>query len=155
ISLPQGAVSQVPSLGDLILKPEMIREKMVHAIASGDFPSDQNSRLLEDQEHSSSVARSVGRALFDWLRTGCGRARIDSVVQALNCRFADCDGSAQCNSIVAYSIDRAGNVRIKSMPHSGFMTKTIADCQTRDVASNLLPTQKGMLCVEVRDQVSD
>lgn len=155
VYLPQGSVDQVTNLRDLLFKRELSRVRQNHSVANGDFPRDANAVLLPDQMASGSVPHSVGRALFDWLRTGNGKARLESIVTALNCPFQNNVPSSKTDIAILYSISQLGEIKVATINDAGMQTKTVADKQTVDVAYDALTTSKGSLCIEVRNQVAN
>jgi hypothetical protein len=155
VSLPQGRISQVQTICDLISKPEFNRAKCCHLVACGDYPANGQSRLVEDAALSQSVARATGRALFDWLRSCNGHAHLTSILTALNSPFEPEGPEDSPDLAVAYTVDSTGNVVVGLIHHAAFNKRTIADRQSRDQALNVLAASKGSLCIDVRDEVSD
>jgi hypothetical protein len=152
LSLPQGYADRVKCFSDLIQMQEMDRTPVSHSIAIGDFPVDGGSSLVQ-QQGSPTISHSVGRALFDWLRTTNARARLESIEAALNNPFEN--APSETSLIITYSVDAAGGVQTNVIRDAGFINRTIADKQSQDAAHSVMTTSKGTLNVDIRDQVSD
>jgi hypothetical protein len=155
VSLPQGSIAKISTLSDLISLDAATKIKSSRMQAKGDFPLDSGSTLVQDsQNNSTSIGYDLARSLFHWLRTCNGRARADSVVAALTTKFADESVNQMTDLVVTYSMDFSGNLHVNTLTNAGFQTKLIADRQSKSAATNLLATNKGALCVEVRDEVA-
>lgn len=155
VYLPQGYMPEVSCLADLIMKSEMTKAKAQHALATGDYPSEPRATLSYDNQNIRPIAYSVGRAFFDWLRTCNARPRLDSIVNALNTRFQGSEDISETYLATVYSVDALGQIQVQTIKNAAFMKETIADQQTKDEAMKVLPTSKGMLCLNVRDEVAN
>lgn len=157
VSLPQGGVRQTASLNALMSNNYFVSAK--RSIASGDYPSDKGSSLVSAQQdgqpQTCSVAASVGRAFFDWLRTTNGRPRLEGVIRAMNQPFQSDECITQTDLVVSYSVNPEGEVVVKTIRNGGFQVCVVADKQAYDIATNVVMTNKGMLNINVRDQVAN
>ncbi|HEY9716178.1 MAG TPA: hypothetical protein V6C69_01810, partial [Trichormus sp.] len=154
VSLPQGSIAKVSTLCDLISLDAANQIRSSCTRAKGDFPLDSGSTLVQDPQCTTSIGYELARSFFHWLRTCNGRERVDSVVSALTTNFTDESVNQMTDLVVTYSMDYSGNLHVNTLMDAGFQTKVIADQQTRSTAVNLLSTDKGELCVEVRDEVA-
>ncbi len=155
IYLPQGNVENLTSLADLVNQSEITMAKGSHAIAKGDFPCDSGSNLIVSTDDSFTAARAVSHALVDWLRSNNARPRLKSVIEALNYPLRRDSDFSICNQMITFATDSGGEIQVNYIDQAGFMRKTVADGQTRDVAFNTLATSKGNLCLDIRDEVSN
>ncbi|MBX9693287.1 MAG: hypothetical protein K2Z81_12940 [Cyanobacteria bacterium] len=156
IACPQGYLDKVDRLRRVIDLAEFNKVPIRHQLAEGgDFPVDSGSKLIDEPvQKQRTVSRSTAEALFSWLRTNLGRASLASILDVINSPFDRSSPSANSiNLMVMYDFDRDGECRMTRYSNHGFRTQTLSDRQSLDVAFNVVPTNKGMLGVVIRNQV--
>ncbi len=156
VASPQGYVDKVDRLRSAIDLVDFNKVSARHQLAAGgDFPVDSGSRLIDaPATKERTVARSTAEAFFSWLRTNLGRASLASILDVMDQPF---DGAGispdSTDLIVMYDFTRGGECNMAKYSNHGFRAQTLSDGQSLDLAFNIVPTNKGMLGVVIRNQV--
>lgn len=121
-----GPIPGMQSWSDL-LKREGFQDKKIttYDVVSGDYPLDSAARMVpHDSEMLLTTSQQFAEHLYCWLRNGCMRPRIDSVLAMVSDSF-----KSDPKQIYAYEFAKDGNISRRILQKDPFPVGVTADEQ--------------------------
>lgn len=153
IYFPQGTVSTWTNLRS-ILKDRCLESIRISpkTASKGDFPVDPQAELIAGEDET--LSRFLCRAIQDWISTNHGRSSLEALRKALDLPFSSVQQAFDSPLALIYDFDATGNCTVKTMSDCGFLTHTVSEAQQFGIAYDLKSTEKGQLCLSIRNMVS-
>lgn len=113
------------SWNDFLMNGSFTDNKITSYYVVGDFPYDPNSRMQQSKyQKDNGTAERFAEHLYNWLRNGRMRPRIDSVISMMSQPF-----DSVANQVYTYEFEKDGKIKRKTFDGQTFANPVVADGQ--------------------------
>jgi hypothetical protein len=163
MNFPHGLPKHLDCLKALMSMPQLNSHTMdLFSSTEGDYPLDSEASLkvacTRTGEFRPTVAEVCCQTLFDWIRTGHGRLRLDSLLNGLNQELehvTNFSSRGELNSYLVFEFDSSGHLVTNSVRSLPFNYHTVQDQQLFATASKALEVDGASWMVTCYDHVAN
>lgn len=158
LGFPDG-LPKINSMRDLLTDRDFSNKRMpAFTACGGDYPSDPHTFLTQKvgtPTDAPTASQLFAEGLYDWVRTGHDKMRIDSLLAAMDQPLAELSrvGAGSCEyPTFLFEFDKEGNVVVTNAKHDPFTSQCVNENQTYAMACDAVKAGTSWT-LKFRDQV--